>query len=117
MKGSHSSGAPLDCSEKDGPGPSADTNLGTVLPRTYAHAFIKLNLKRMLQAPRTDTHVLLFEYVRLFFKLLTMQLSGVRLIELCYNNCATVPPWTSHTTIATLLSGLSHARKHKDSIK
>ncbi len=42
-------------------------NKGTVLPRTllYTHAFIKLNLKRMLQAPRTDTHVLLFEYVRL----------------------------------------------------
>ncbi len=51
--------------------------------------------------------MLLFKYVRLFFKLLTMQLSGVRLIELCYyNNCATVPPWTSHDTIATLLSGL-----------
>ncbi len=63
----------------------------TVLPRTDAHAFIKLNLKRMLKATRTDAHVLLFENVRLLLNLLTMQLSGVRLIELCYyNNSSTI---------------------------
>ncbi len=66
--------------------------LCTVLPRTYPHAFIKLILKRMLQAPRTDAHVLLFEYVHL---LLTMQLGAVRLIKLCYYyNSATIL-WTS----------------------
>ncbi len=37
----------------------------TVLPRTEARAFNKLNEKRMLKAPRTDAHVLLFENVRL----------------------------------------------------
>ncbi len=42
----------------------------TVLPRIYAHACIKLNLKRMLQAPQTDAHVLLFAYVRLLLNCL-----------------------------------------------
>ncbi len=50
----------------------------------------------MLQALQTDAHVLLFEYMCVYYiKLLTMQLSGVRLIELCYyNNSATIK-WTS----------------------
>ncbi len=37
----------------------------TVLPRTEARAFNKLNEKRMLKALRMDAHVLLFENVRL----------------------------------------------------
>ncbi len=49
-----------------------------------------------------------------------MQLSGVRLIELCYYNSATMYHTmnglaSSHATIATLLSGLKPC--HKDSIK
>ncbi len=74
----------------------------------------------MLQAPQTDAHVLLFEYVRLLLNCLRCNLSGVRLIELCYyNNSATIHAVnglaSSHATIATLLSGLKPC--HKDSIK
>ncbi len=84
----------------------------TVLPRTDAHAFIKLNLKRMLQATRIDAHVLLFKYAFI----IKMQLCSVRLIELCYyNNSATSSMMdhrlaSSHATIATLLSSLKPCR-------
>ncbi len=50
------------------------TKVYTVLPRTDAHAFNKLNLKRMLKAPRTDAHVLLFENVRLLLNCLRCNL-------------------------------------------
>ncbi len=45
------------------------TKSGTVLPRTYAHAFIK-----DVASTRTDAHVLLFEYVRLLLNCLRCNL-------------------------------------------
>ncbi len=53
----------------------------TILPRTYARSLIKLNLKGCVYA--------------FIIKLLTMQLSGVRLIELCYYNNSVTMRWTS----------------------
>ncbi len=44
------------------------------LEHTHMRVFIKLNIKRMLQALRTDAHVLLFKYVHLLFNCLQCNL-------------------------------------------
>ncbi len=68
--------------------------MSIVLPRIDAHAFKKDVASTANRRPCAAIQVCVF---------ITMQLCGVRLIELCYyNNSATIVGWTiasSHATI------------------